>query len=950
VVLNEARRARKLNRALSALTALSVLATIGAIGFAIKSSALAIKSSELAKQSIIQENILWANSLWVPLDFNCSPIINVTEKQAEGLLKLESADVHLKQIFFGRLSDLGMKDPESAVRFINNPEVIMTAMVGINPVQKNKLLNLLKEPPDKDSNIFRLTRSLILSELGEGAKISSNDILSAIALKDKDSEVLISQIILDQRIKTLIGKMDKTNLEKLSERILDSFNDPAIDNEFEFETRAEAIAAIIERIPPQEMLDKDKIADQLIAAIKAANNPLQLVTLQRSLVSVATKITKMQDEQLADELADKLSSALEAPLVPGQIEVFWKGMEILAPKLSANLAQNLAEQLVNLIKDSSNPYPFKTLGQTLVSVVPKMPEQDLLAGKFSDQLFTAMKQSKVPEQFDTLGQGLAEIVTKIPASKLVPLAKQFINAITIKINIKHHSQFCTIGEELQEDDFHRYRALGLAKPLIDAITIKNKTNTKHHSQFCIIGEGLQEDDLDRYRTLGQSLAAIIKMMPEKQAKKLADTLFSEIMNSDIKKPLDPGQFNALGQGLAEATAKLTQDQADIFAKGKLMPALYQVKDAKDSSKQFSALVEGMTGISKQLSEKKAYELAVQFIKLLRELEKKQSYVRFEVLGNGLAELAAKVSKDDARKLTGQIIAATMASEKNRMQTMAFGPGVAKAAAKIPAPEIVKEKEMGSIISLFKTSNDTQLKVYVKALEAIVNNLPEDKTLALVDSLIAVINGLVKEPKDVYRSKIKTLGKGLKAVTAKVPDNQVEKLTNQLIAEIKASSDPDKNEALGQGLAAAYTKTTPRGAIDLADKLLTAMNSTSPSQFKALGQGLSVVIEKLPESRQTLAKQLLEIILQTQNPSQLEVQGEVLKVITAELKPDHETLVHWFELLKNPLTPRKILASAICQQLSCNPKENQGVWNLIEWAKQHYPDIDLEAPLKDSVIL
>ena len=45
-----------------------------------------------------------------------------------------------------------------------------------------------------------------------------------------------------------------------------------------------------------------------------------------------------------------------------------------------------------------------------------------------------------------------------------------------------------------------------------------------------------------------------------------------------------------------------------------------------------------------------------------------------------------------------------------------------------------------------------------------------------------------------------------------------------------------------------------------------------------------------------------------------------------------------------------MAAAIRQRLSDAPKENQGVWDLIEWAKQHYPDIDLEAPLKESVIL
>jgi hypothetical protein len=284
-----------------------------------------------------------------------------------------------------------------------------------------------------------------------------------------------------------------------------------------------------------------------------------------------------------------------------------------------------------------------------------------------------------------------------------------------------------------------------------------------------------------------------------------------------------------------------------------------------------------------------------------------------------------------------------------MQTLAFGPGMAKAAANIPDQEIVKE--VNFIISLFKDSNDTQLKVYVKALEAIVNDLPEDQTFVLVDPLIAAIKDLGNDPKNEQdRSIIKTLGKGLKAVTARVQETQVNELTSKLIAAINESKDPAKIGALGQGLAAACTKTTPAGAITLADKLITAMkDSTSPSQIEALGQGLPAVIEKLPETRQKLAKQLVEIILQTQNSSQLQVQGQVLKVITGELKPDDKTLVNWFELLKNPLTPRNILAAAIHQRLADAPKGNQGVWNLIEWARQQYPDIDLDAPLKEAAI-
>ncbi len=226
----------------------------------------------------------------------------------------------------------------------------------------------------------------------------------------------------------------------------------------------------------------------------------------------------MQDKQQAEALSTQLFNAIKVSLDPGQIEAFGKGLEKLTPKISDTQAEELSDQLIILIKDSQDTYTsFKTLRQSLASIAARKQDEQQ-AGALANQLLTTMKESMAPEQFDALGQGLAAIATKIPVSELEQLTIQLINAIN------------------------------------------------DPSQFKIIGQGLQENDLDRFRTIGQSLAAMIKMMPEKQAKTLAKTLFLDIINSDIKKPLDPGQFQALGQGLAEVTAKMTQTQTNAFAK------------------------------------------------------------------------------------------------------------------------------------------------------------------------------------------------------------------------------------------------------------------------------------------------------------------------------------------------------------------------------------------------
>ncbi|MFZ2172280.1 MAG: ATP-binding protein, partial [Methylococcaceae bacterium] len=370
VKLKAKRRARIINWALITLTGLSLIGMFSAVGFAYQS-----RKNQIATEAAL---------LWTPLDFSL-PIINVSEKQSSGLLKLEAADDDRKGVFLDQL----LRDQALAEHFINNPEVIMTALAGISPTRRDNILHRLDEEPRQDSDIFRLARFLILSELD--AQISSDDIMSAITIKDNKD--IVSRKKLGQRIKTLIGKMAEADLEALFKRILATFNDSK--TVYEFEPRAEALTAIIDRISQEKL---DKFAEYLIADIKTVNNPLQLDILKQSLAHVAAK---MQDEQLAGVLANQLFVAIKASLdtglinakrtslVAGQIEAFGKGVEILAPKISATVVEELVEQLVILVVDSKNSYAFKTLGQNLVTVAAKMPENQPQTAILADHLFTA---------------------------------------------------------------------------------------------------------------------------------------------------------------------------------------------------------------------------------------------------------------------------------------------------------------------------------------------------------------------------------------------------------------------------------------------------------------------------------------------------------------------------------------------------------------------------------
>ena len=56
----------------------------------------------------------------------------------------------------------------------------------------------------------------------------------------------------------------------------------------------------------------------------------------------------------------------------------------------------------------------------------------------------------------------------------------------------------------------------------------------------------------------------------------------------------------------------------------------------------------------------------------------------------------------------------------------------------------------------------------------------------------------------------------------------------------------------------------------------------------------------------------------------------------------------FETRNNPLTLRDVLTKAIRQRFPDAPKEDQGFWGPVQWAKKQFPDLDLEAPPKGAL--
>jgi hypothetical protein len=92
--------------------------------------------------------------------------------------------------------------------------------------------------------------------------------------------------------------------------------------------------------------------------------------------------------------------------------------------------------------------------------------------------------------------------------------------------------------------------------------------------------------------------------------------------------------------------------------------------------------------------------------------------------------------------------------------------------------------------------------------------------------------------------------------------------------------------------------------------------------------------------------LIAAIQGTEDSYQLRSLGAGLAAV-AQLMPETEkTASLLFELLKNPLLPRDPITAAIRKRFPDAPPAEQGFWALVEWADKRYPNIDLDAPMKE----
>jgi hypothetical protein len=120
-------------------------------------------------------------------------------------------------------------------------------------------------------------------------------------------------------------------------------------------------------------------------------------------------------------------------------------------------------------------------------------------------------------------------------------------------------------------------------------------------------------------------------------------------------------------------------------------------------------------------------------------------------------------------------------------------------------------------------------------------------------------------------------------------------------------------------------------------------STLTEQLEALGQGLVATAPTISEAdAAALFKTISRAVWDTQNSAHVQLLVQSITVISSRLKADEATAQLFFDILKNPLVPRDAVTMSLYKLYSPRIPGDSSFWAFVEWAKIHYPHLDLDS--------
>lgn len=872
VVLRAKRRERRLKWALIALTVLSFSAMTVAIGFAVRAD----------RQLVATE----ASALWHPLDFRYS----VTDKQAEGLLRVAESDERPRRAFLSQL----IENEYLAERFNEQPDLVIGAAVGVDPGRRDWFLERLYKvsPEDEPNGVVRVARALALSELD--GRLAPRGLLAAIQATTDRTQLGT----LGQSLAAVTSKVPEAQADSVADELAAAIQ--AAMDAYQLKAIGDATAAIAGRLPETQIRP---VVEKLVAAIRTTEDSNRLDALGEAVSAVAGKIPERQAETaLNDFLSAMLTTESFRPR-----DALGKGLSSVAQRVPQVQAEAAAERIVSAIRAMADTFGWEALGTALETVAAKaLPEH---AAGLAAKLLAAVEATEASNQLAALARGITAVADKIDPAQTEALANKVVTMLKAtedSYRLEHLAQslagtFSRLG---------RTQAMAVARQLVLAIQ-----------------EGL---DLYQLGHLGQLLAALPVQLTDQQNESLATRYVDAIQFVDPQR-VGSGYYLLTDLAKVVHSLPLTLTEAQSQA---LVTKLVRTIMGTDTPTDLMVLDEGLAAAVATVPAPKAGAVIEE---LLAAISTTTYTNRLSALRAGLEAVAGKVSQAQSAVIAARLVAAIPTVEDlDQLDTLgrslaALPSELTQLQAEAVAERFVAKIEAEDYRYRFSTLD--------QGLAAVMRNVPKAQAGTVADKFVRAIEA-TRDPK-----AFRTIFSGIAALPVKLDQSQAQTVLERFVATVLAEQEWSfLLRDISRQVVSLSELLTDAQATTVAERVLAAIPVAQKSdRLAALGQVLDALARMVPNPA-ALADRLMAAIQTSNSPQQLVILGGGLAAVAERMPAADRTAHLLFGLMKNPLLPRDALTHAVRHLFPDAPAEEQGLWALIEWADQRFPDLDLALPL------
>jgi serine/threonine protein kinase len=528
-----------------------------------------------------------------------------------------------------------------------------------------------------------------------------------------------------------------------------------------------------------------------------------------------------------------------------------------------------------------------------------------------------------------------------------------------------------VTEMAGEDDARSLNAL----PEVFA-ALAGKLPTEKAAQLAdrIVEHSIKTRDSLTLDALSRAFTPLVGKLPADKARMLAARLARGIDDLSGKTTL-PNSLSILSIAFAHLSGNLPAETAAI----RIVELAGKTTDLDD----LGLLFREFTHLTDKLS---AEQAAVLLDRIVARMAKSIHPYPLRMLSQALAVLAGKLTGAKAGALADRIID-LCATKTDSFSLDALSQAVAALAGKLPSNKVAKLADR--IVELSRKATDLRA---LEALSRTFASLSDKLPAELAGTLAARLAGRIAELSDKTTDPrtLLTLARALAALDGKLPVDQARKmaatLARTLIDPSGETSGPESLYALSQVFAVLASKLPADKARTQAAKLNRRMvklsdETTDPSSLRYLSLALVNLAAQLPADhagQQTtkLSGRIVELLDKTTDPDSLghlsmasaalvskrdESQRASLVLRLARLSHQDRTSQGGLngldrllpligsqqivEVLKQPScvgTTRSAMLKHLGERYK---RSSSDVWELVEYLKQHDPNLDLDGPLK-----